>query len=124
VVRLEPAVPYPDALQEMMTADGLLLFQGTAGNRQLPTKLFEYFRSQKPILALVDEHGDTARLIQSHNAGTVVPMEEPDAIVTALRELLSSPQKRSSRTVSLAIARQYSRQASAEMLAARLNLLL
>lgn len=122
MVKLEPALQYPDALEEMMRADGLLLFQGRAANRQIPTKLFEYFRSQKPILALVDEQGDTAKLIRSHNAGFLVQMEDPAAIASALRKLLSSP--RNLPPASSAGTRQYSRKASAERLAGALNLLL
>jgi len=60
IVTLEPAVSYKAALQEMLTADGLLLFQAAMCNHQIPAKLYEYLRAGRPILALTDAAGDTA----------------------------------------------------------------
>ena len=56
-------VPYREALAEMGTADGLLLFQGTPFNNQIPAKVYEYFRTRKPIFGLVDSRGETARAL-------------------------------------------------------------
>ncbi|MFC5477626.1 glycosyltransferase [Massilia suwonensis] len=56
-------VPYREALAEMAAADGLLLFQGTPFNNQIPAKVYEYFRARKPIFGLVDHAGETARVL-------------------------------------------------------------
>lgn len=56
-------VPYGEALAEMGAADGLLLFQGTPFNNQIPAKVYEYFRARKPIFGLVDHAGETARVL-------------------------------------------------------------
>ena len=56
-------VPYREALAEMAAADGLLLFQGTPFNNQIPAKVYEYFRARKPIFGLVDHKGETARVL-------------------------------------------------------------
>lgn len=60
IVSIEPVVAYRAALQEMMRADGLLLFQAAACNKQIPAKLYEYARAGKPIIALTDFAGNTA----------------------------------------------------------------
>jgi hypothetical protein len=39
LVKLEPAIPYRDALAEMLTVDGLLVFQGYTSNHAIPAKL-------------------------------------------------------------------------------------
>ena len=41
LVRLEPAIPYTEALAEMMAADGLLIFQAASCNHQIPAKLLQ-----------------------------------------------------------------------------------
>ncbi len=61
VVDIAPAIPYRDAISEMMGADLLLVLQGTAFNAQIPAKIYEYVRALRPILGLVDPDGDTAK---------------------------------------------------------------
>ena len=39
IVVLAPLIPYQDALSEMLTADGLLIFQASGCNNQIPAKL-------------------------------------------------------------------------------------
>ena len=43
LVELAPSISYRAALQEMLCADGLLLFQAAMCNHQVPAKLYEYF---------------------------------------------------------------------------------
>ncbi|MDT1843316.1 glycosyltransferase family 4 protein, partial [Acinetobacter baumannii] len=52
IVEVAPPVPYRLALEEMLMADGLMVFQGTLFNTQIPAKIYEYFRARKPILGL------------------------------------------------------------------------
>jgi len=50
LVHLLPPLPYREALQDSVDADGLLLFQGVSCNHQIPAKAYEYIRLGKPIL--------------------------------------------------------------------------
>lgn len=65
VVSLAPPISYNDALAEMLTVDGLLILQAANCNNQIPAKLYEYLRAQRPILALTDLVGDTAEKLRS-----------------------------------------------------------
>jgi glycosyltransferase involved in cell wall biosynthesis len=89
IVELAPALPYRPALQEMLTADGLLLLQGSASNPAVPAKLYEYLRAQRPILALVHHQGETAALLARLKAAIVAPLDEVEPIVGALRDLFT-----------------------------------
>jgi hypothetical protein len=82
-------VDYTTALREMLQVDGLLLFQGYTSNPAIPAKLYEYFRSGRPILALVDEAGDTAALLRTEQAGDVAPLDDEDKAAAALQRFVS-----------------------------------
>ncbi len=88
IVELAPLVPYRTALAEMMTVDGLLIFQGYTSNPAIPAKLYEYLRAQRPILALVDAEGDTAALLDRLQVGTVLPIENSEVIKKGLEIFL------------------------------------
>jgi peptidoglycan/xylan/chitin deacetylase (PgdA/CDA1 family)/glycosyltransferase involved in cell wall biosynthesis len=60
VVEIAPPVPYQTAIAEMLGADLLLVFQGSAFNAQVPAKIYEYLRTGNAVLGLVDPAGDTA----------------------------------------------------------------
>ncbi|MBF1165907.1 MAG: glycosyltransferase, partial [Dechloromonas agitata] len=55
----QPPVPYRQALAEMLDADGLLVMQAANCNEQIPAKIYEYLRANRPILTLTDPQGDT-----------------------------------------------------------------
>lgn len=88
-VRFEPAVPYQQALAEMMQVDGLLVFQGYTSNPAIPAKLYEYVRAGRPILALADGSGDTAALVRQLDAGIVSPLDDEALIAVALQQFLT-----------------------------------
>jgi glycosyltransferase involved in cell wall biosynthesis len=71
LVRVEPPLPYREALREAVAADGLLLFQGAAVNLQIPAKAYEYLRTRRPIFAVTDPTGDTAALLRAARVGTI-----------------------------------------------------
>jgi hypothetical protein len=89
VVEVLPPVPYREALQEMLAADGLLVFQGTPFNTQIPAKIYEYFRAKKPILGLVDPAGETARVLRSAGFDGIADMDGRDAIRPVLEDFIS-----------------------------------
>ena len=88
IVELAPAVEYRAALQEICAADGLLLFQASNCNHQIPAKLYEYLRSRRPILALTDPQGDTASVLRRIAASTIVPIDNREAITSAIRSFV------------------------------------
>ncbi len=77
-------VPYRQALQEMMGAEVLLVFQGSAFNNQIPAKIYEYLRALRPVLALVDCAGITARRLSQFEGVRNVDVLDEQAIEAAL----------------------------------------
>jgi len=88
IVRLEPHVDYVQALQEMLTVDGLLLLQASNCNAQVPAKLYEYLRAGRPIVALTDPLGDTARTLGSAGTGILARLDSMDEIESALLQFI------------------------------------
>jgi hypothetical protein len=84
IVSLEPPVPYRDALKEMLSADGLLIFQGSNCNLQIPGKIYEYLRARRPIFAMTDPDGDTAGVLKAAGIGTIVPLDSKVQIAHGL----------------------------------------
>jgi glycosyltransferase involved in cell wall biosynthesis len=84
LVEILPAVPYREALTEMVRADGLLVMQGANCNEQVPAKLYEYLRARRPILGLADPVGDTARTMQSGGVSYIARLEDAQAVEAAL----------------------------------------
>lgn len=118
IVRLEPAIPYRAALSEMLNADGLLIFQASNCNHQVPAKLYEYLRARRPILALTDPAGDTAAVLREAGVQTIAPLDAKDRIKTALTGFLQAIQEGRAVTASAAAVARYSRRSQASELAA------
>ena len=89
IVLLEPAIPYREALVEMLQADGLLIFQASNCNYQIPAKLYECLRARRPILALTDPAGDTAALLRAEHIDTILPLDDAAAIRAGLLDFLA-----------------------------------
>ncbi len=85
VVDLQPIVPFAEAQRRVAAADAMLVvpYDSTA----MPTKLFEYFAFEKPILGLAMDDSDTADLMKDCGL-PVVPPNEPQAIAVELRKML------------------------------------
>jgi glycosyltransferase involved in cell wall biosynthesis len=88
IVEIAPAIPYREALREMLAADGLLIFQGKQYNAQIPAKIYEYFWARRPVMGLVDAAGETAHVLRSAGFDSLVAMDQPEAIATALAQFL------------------------------------
>lgn len=89
IVCIEPMVAYRTALQEMMRADGLLLLQGAACNKQIPAKLYEYARAGRPILALTDFASNTAELLGKLETPWIADIAESESIRKLLSNVMS-----------------------------------
>jgi glycosyltransferase involved in cell wall biosynthesis len=118
LVHLEPAIPYADALAEMMAADGLLIFQAASCNHQIPAKLYEYLRSGRPILALTDPAGDTAATMRECGANTIARLDDAGDIENRLQEFIGMLRARTIPGVAADVASRYSRRAQTANLAA------
>ena len=121
VVRLEPPIPYLHALEEMLTADGLLILQAANCNAQVPAKLYEYLRAQRPILALTDRSGDTGQTLERLGTGLIAPLDSAAAIEAALVKFLEDVRSGAWPAAEPAALARLSREAQAGQLAERLE---
>ena len=121
IVRVEKSLPYLPALKEMLSADGLVIFQSPGCNHQIPAKLYEYLRARRPILALTDEAGDTARTLRSAGVGTVAPLESKDEIAASLMSFLKLVREKKAPVAEGEVVRKYSREARTAELARLLD---
>jgi hypothetical protein len=117
IVGLEPHLGYKQALAEMLSVDGLLVFQGHDSNPAIPAKLYEYIRSRRPIFALVDGGGDTAALLREANVGTLVPLDSSEQIASGLLEFLGQVRSGTAPIASEAEIERHSRKNKAAELA-------
>ena len=90
-IELLPPVSYNEALNEMMRADVLLIMQAANCNDQIPAKLYEYLRAGRPILALTDPVGDTAKVLRETGINAIAPLDQANAISEALSKILVEP---------------------------------
>ena len=88
IVELAPPLGYREALLEMMRADGLLVLQAANCNDQIPAKIYEYVRCGRPMIALTDPAGDTARVLRLAGLTDMAPLDAPAAIASTLRTFL------------------------------------
>jgi glycosyltransferase involved in cell wall biosynthesis len=121
IVHLAPRVGYAEALVEMMAADGLLVFQGSDCNRQIPAKIYEYLRAKKPILALTDPEGETATLLQGMGVDTLARLDSKDDIQARLEDFLQMLQNGVAPVPSDELVARHSRQWKAKELASLLD---
>jgi len=82
-----PSINYMESLQEMMSADGLLLVQGGLFNNQIPGKLFEYIRSGKPILAFTPHLGATSQALE--DVEMTIVAESAEQLEAAIMQSIS-----------------------------------
>jgi len=109
LVVLEPGISYEEALQEMIEADGLLIFQAANCNHQIPAKAYEYLRARRPVLALTDPVGDTAGLLREAGIDTIAPLDDANAIAAALSEFLGRIEQGSAPLADESVIASYSR---------------
>lgn len=121
IVRLEAQIDYLAALEEMLSAHGLLILQAANCNTQVPAKLYEYLRSGRPILALTDPAGDTARTLAAAGTGLIAPLDSAAAIETTLLRFLDEIGRGDWRRPAPGVIARYSRAAQTAELAARLE---
>ncbi len=80
-------VPKRKALSFCLAADFLLVIMPPSA-KWIPMKTYDYLRLGRPILALVPEDGDTARIIREGKAGFLVPFD-PEPMKQQLQAVLA-----------------------------------
>ncbi|HEY9225605.1 MAG TPA: hypothetical protein VIP11_03085 [Gemmatimonadaceae bacterium] len=91
VVTFVDWLPHKESVQLMASAD-LLLLLAQDQPYSIPNKVYEYLGSEKRILAVVDEEGETARLLREVGGHFVLNEHSPsDAMERALTEALATP---------------------------------
>nr|WP_277602479.1 glycosyltransferase [Parahaliea mediterranea] len=123
MVELAPALPYREALGELLRADGLLVFQAANCNHQIPAKIYEYFRARKPVLALTDSAGDTASALRQAGIDSIVPLDNAQAIASGLVEFVARLRDRTAGIAAEEAVAQSSRKAGVAKLARAMNAL-
>ncbi len=121
VVFLEPGIAYSDALVEMLTVDGLLVFQASNCNHQIPAKVYEYLRAQKPVFALTDPQGDTAQVLRDAGVSYIVPLDDQAAIQENIEDFLTQLRQGHLKPGQNTRVEQYSRKFRTQQLAKLLD---
>lgn len=121
LVHLAPAISYHAALREMMCADGLLLFQASMCNHQIPAKLYEYFRAGRPIFALTDPLGNTADTLRGARAQDIVNIADSQDIEIGMRRFLAGVRAATIKGVQPEMAQKHSRRSRTDELARLLD---
>lgn len=104
-----PALPYRDALAEMMAVDALLVMQASNCNAQIPAKIYEYLRAGRPILGLTDPEGDTATVLRNAGLTDIVRIDSANEIAAALPAMVESWHRRTAPLPTAQAVRQASR---------------
>jgi glycosyltransferase involved in cell wall biosynthesis len=84
------SVPKREVASCMRRCDALLLLHDRRYARYLPGKLYDYLASDKPIL-VVDDRGETRRLIETLQAGWVIDSSDVQALNEVITMLLDRP---------------------------------
>lgn len=121
IVKIEPRIPYKEALQEQVNAHGLLLFQGDKFDNQIPAKLYEYLRIGRPILGLVGKSGDTASLLRKVGGAKLASINDAREIRVCLSEFLEMINEQRQIGPSKNVVAEYSRACGASRLAELLD---
>jgi glycosyltransferase involved in cell wall biosynthesis len=124
LIDIQPAVPYREALKEMVSADGLVVLQAANCSDQVPAKIYEYFRAGRPLLAFTNEGGDTARLLVRMGLPIAAPLDDPDRIAVALLRFVRDADWRRRLVASAGAVREESREARSRQLARLLEVVI
>ena len=83
-------VGYREAIVEMLRADALLVMQSSGCNEQVPAKVYEYLRAQRPVLCLSDPVGDTVAVLREAGGASFARLDSAGEIEAALPPFIDS----------------------------------
>ncbi len=118
MVELAEPRPYGEALREMLSVDGLLLFQAANCNHQIPAKAYEYLRAKRPMLALTDHAGNTAQLLRDAGIDSIVDIADQADIEKGLEKFLDDIEGSRAAVASDEVIQRHSRRHHTRELAA------
>ncbi len=122
LVKIIPQLGHRQALQQMLVSDALLLIINSDSPKgTLTSKVFEYLRCGKPILAMIPQNGEAAELLRESGQEHICPMESSTLIMKCLLNLIS--ESRNPREYHYPAAK-YERKAQIESLHKKLKALL
>ena len=121
LIELAPPLSYHEGLAEMLDADGLLLLQAENCNNQIPAKLYEYLRAQRPLMALTHPNGDTAAALRRAGIDTIARLDAPQEIAAMLTRFLQLCRERQAPLVPRILMEDHSRSSRTRQLAALLD---
>jgi len=116
IVQLLPPLPYQQALEEMLSVDGLLIFQAKNCNHQIPAKVYEYLRAQRPIFSLTYPEGDTANLLWGTGVNHIAKLDDKHDIKSKFLKFLDAIKNNKIVVPSMGRVQQYSRASGAKKL--------
>jgi glycosyltransferase involved in cell wall biosynthesis len=89
IVYFHPFAPYKDSLAKLMQASALLLYIPSGENTEsvLTGKIFDYLRSEKPVLAIVPPQGLAANLLTEAGTGLIADYTDAAGIAANLNKL-------------------------------------
>jgi glycosyltransferase involved in cell wall biosynthesis len=109
IVHLAQPIGYLAAIEEMLSADGLLVLQAENCNDQIPAKLYEYIRARRPIVALTAPEGDTADLLRAIQVGIQARLTSVEEIAAALTQFIAQSRRADWQPASDEVVESYSR---------------
>lgn len=116
-----PPIAYRPALNEMRSADALLVLQSAGCNAQVPAKVYEYLRAGRPMACLADPAGDTAGVLLSAGLRDIAPLDDAAAISHMLESFLRRVRERTADLPAADAVRRASREHRCQELAVLLD---
>lgn len=108
VVLRTPGLPFLDCLRRLEESDALLLIEAPcAQGIFFPSKLVDYAEAGRPVLALSPEGGVVENLIRTYRFGEFAPVEQDEAIKSALNRLFAASQTQGPTEYDFAAIRDY-----------------
>ena len=90
LVEFVPQLGHREAIRAMLSSHVLLLTLNSSGPRgTLSSKIFEYLRAGRPILAMVPAHKEAASLLRDCGQNYICAMESESSIRQALMRLIA-----------------------------------
>jgi glycosyltransferase involved in cell wall biosynthesis len=81
IIRIRDQVEHEEALQLLVNSDAVMLFIASATGKGILTgKIFEYLRSNKPILAMIPPDGEAAGILSETNQNNICSSEDVTSI--------------------------------------------
>jgi hypothetical protein len=120
-IELSPAIPYREALAEMLSVDALLVMQASNCNAQIPAKIYEYLRAGRPIIGLTDPVGDTAGVLTGAGIDAIARLDAVEEIEALLPPFLAAVREGRALLPTADAVRRSSRRGRSEALVSLLN---